>query len=145
MTCAHVCLWLLTAYMHVSIYRKAHVLFTEQTEWGCILYLLTATVRASGEPAHGHMTSDFKPILWNTFRNASQEDIDPYKMNIELKCMQRVISKTHSLGSECLRHTYKGSNRQRSAAFSVNSCWCQSDLCGPSKPNVDPCFLHMPP
>lgn len=48
-----------------------------------ILYLLRATVKASGEPAHGHMTSDLKPMFWNTFRNASQEDMDPGKRKTE--------------------------------------------------------------
>lgn len=36
-----------------------------------------ATVSASGELAQGQMTSDLKPLLWNTLRNASQDEIDP--------------------------------------------------------------------
>lgn len=41
------------------------------------LHLLIATVRASGELAHGQMTSGFRPLLWNTFRNASHDEMDP--------------------------------------------------------------------
>lgn len=41
------------------------------------VHLLMATVRASGELAQGQMTSDLKPLLWNTLRNASQDEIDP--------------------------------------------------------------------
>ena len=41
------------------------------------VYLLMATVRASGELAQGQMTSDLRPLLWNTFRKASQDEIDP--------------------------------------------------------------------
>lgn len=36
-----------------------------------------ATVSASGELAQGQMTSCRRPLLWNTLRNASQEEIDP--------------------------------------------------------------------
>lgn len=41
------------------------------------MYLLIATVRASGELAQGQMTSDFKPLDWKTLRKASQDEIDP--------------------------------------------------------------------
>lgn len=41
------------------------------------VYLLKATVRASGELAQGHMTSDFRPLDWKTLRKASQEEMDP--------------------------------------------------------------------
>lgn len=39
--------------------------------------LRIATVRASGEVAHGQMTSGFKPCDWKTLRKASQDDTDP--------------------------------------------------------------------
>lgn len=39
--------------------------------------LRMATVRASGEVAHGQMTSGFKPCDWKTLRKASQDDTDP--------------------------------------------------------------------
>jgi len=42
-------------------------------------YLRIATVSASEELAQGQITSGLKPLDWNTFRNASQEDIDPKK------------------------------------------------------------------
>lgn len=41
------------------------------------VYLLKATVRASGELAQGHMTSDLRPLDWKTLRKASQEEMDP--------------------------------------------------------------------
>lgn len=40
-------------------------------------YLLIETVNASEELAHGHIASGFNPLLWNKFRNASQEVKDP--------------------------------------------------------------------
>lgn len=40
-------------------------------------YLRMATVRASGDVAHGQMTSGLRPWDWNTFRKASQDDTDP--------------------------------------------------------------------
>ncbi len=40
-------------------------------------YLRMATVRASGEVAHGQITSGFRPWDWNTFRKASHDDTDP--------------------------------------------------------------------
>lgn len=40
-------------------------------------YLRMATVMASGEAAHGQMTSGFSPWDWNTFRKASHDDTDP--------------------------------------------------------------------
>ena len=40
-------------------------------------YLRMATVRASGELAHGQMTSWRRPLLWKTLRNASQDEMDP--------------------------------------------------------------------
>lgn len=48
------------------------------------VYLLIATVRASGELAQGHMTSDFKPLDWKTLRKASQDEIDPIERNSEV-------------------------------------------------------------
>lgn len=42
-----------------------------------IYYLLIETVNASEELAHGHIASGFNPLLWNKFRNASQEVKDP--------------------------------------------------------------------
>lgn len=44
-------------------------------------YLRIATVSASEELAQGQITSGLKPLDWNTFRNASHEDIDPKKTN----------------------------------------------------------------
>ena len=32
---------------------------------------------ASGDVAHGQMTSAFRPLGWNTLRKASQDDTDP--------------------------------------------------------------------
>lgn len=61
----------------ISVCVKAHVsLFISLFVW-FTLYLRMATVRASGEVAHGQMTSGFKPWDWNTFRKASHEDTDP--------------------------------------------------------------------
>lgn len=40
-------------------------------------YLRIAAVRASGELAQGQITSGRNPLLWKTFRNASQEEMDP--------------------------------------------------------------------
>lgn len=40
-------------------------------------HLRIATVRASGEVAHGQITSGFRPWDWKTFRKASQDDTDP--------------------------------------------------------------------
>lgn len=48
--------------------------------WACVsvcVYLLIATVRASGELAQGHMTSDLRPLDWKTLRKASQDEMDP--------------------------------------------------------------------
>lgn len=36
-----------------------------------------ATVMASGDVAHGQMTSGFRPWAWNTFKNASHDETDP--------------------------------------------------------------------
>lgn len=41
------------------------------------VYLLMATVRASGELAQGQITSGFSPLLWKTLRNASHDEMDP--------------------------------------------------------------------
>ena len=51
-------------------------LFTEHVS-AQIRYLRMATVRASGEVAHGQITSGFRPWDWNTFRKASHDDTDP--------------------------------------------------------------------
>lgn len=42
-----------------------------------IQYLRMATVSASGEVAHGQITSGFRPWDWKTFRKASHDDTDP--------------------------------------------------------------------
>lgn len=42
-----------------------------------VRYLLIETVNASEELAQGQMASGFNPLLWNKFRNASQEVKDP--------------------------------------------------------------------
>lgn len=57
--------------------------------WTCVcacVYLLIATVRASGELAQGHMTSGFKPLVWKTLRKASQDEIDPERHNLKSQC-----------------------------------------------------------
>lgn len=59
---------------HISIVKKS---FSSLLRKGN--YLRIATVSASEELAQGQMTSGLKPLDWNTFRNASQEDIDPRK------------------------------------------------------------------
>jgi hypothetical protein len=41
------------------------------------VYLLMATVRASGELAQGQITSGFSPLLWKTLRKASHDEMDP--------------------------------------------------------------------
>lgn len=45
------------------------------------MYLRIATVSASGELAHGQMTSGFKPFVWKTLRKASQDEIDPERQS----------------------------------------------------------------
>lgn len=54
-------------------------------------YLRMATVRASGEVAHGQITSGFRPWDWNTFRKASHDDTDP-----DNKQWDKSITKTGS-------------------------------------------------
>lgn len=44
-----------------------------------------ATVMASGDVAHGQMTSGFKPWAWNTFKNASHDETDPKKKEMEIQ------------------------------------------------------------
>lgn len=46
------------------------------------VYLLIATVRASGELAQGQMTSGLKPLVWKTLRKASQDEIDPERKTV---------------------------------------------------------------
>lgn len=48
-------------------------------------YLLIETVNASEELAHGHIASGFNPLLWNKFRNASQEVKDPVEKAVTSK------------------------------------------------------------
>lgn len=48
-----------------------------------LTHLRMATVMASGEVAHGQMTSGLRPWDWNTFRKASQEDTDPEDVTFE--------------------------------------------------------------
>ncbi len=42
-----------------------------------MIYLRNATVMASGDVAHGQMTSGFKPCDWNMFKKASHDETDP--------------------------------------------------------------------
>lgn len=55
-----------------------------------------ATVRASGELAQGQMTSALSPLVWKTFRKASQEEMDPDERRRQtIKAVPtRVLSKT---------------------------------------------------
>lgn len=48
--------------------------------WFLTTHLRMATVMASGDVAHGQITSGFNPCVWNTFRNASHEDTDPERV-----------------------------------------------------------------
>lgn len=54
---------------------ERELVFTRQSKQS--RYLRMATVSASGELAHGQMTSGRSPLDWKTLRNASQEDMDP--------------------------------------------------------------------
>lgn len=55
-----------------------------------IWYLRMATVRASGEVAHGQITSGFRPWDWNTFRKASHDDTDPDDKHGQKRYQNRV-------------------------------------------------------
>lgn len=57
--------------------RKVHSLRLSAFRVSKMSHLRIATVKASGEVAHGQITSGFRPWDWKTFRKASQDDTDP--------------------------------------------------------------------
>lgn len=56
-------------------------------------YLRMATVKASGDVAHGQMTSGFRPWDWKTFRKASHDDTDPENKQYFLSLRQNTVYK----------------------------------------------------
>lgn len=125
--------------------------------WRKWIYLLTATVRASGELTHGQMTSDLNPKLWNTFRNASHDEIDPKnksgkksekrdRLSIHLMVwvLQDISELTlpHNVPTDT--HTHMDLLHQQPEAYGESSGWCHSDLCVLSEPSEDLYSSHTP-
>lgn len=65
-------------------------------------YLLIETVNASEELAHGHIASGFNPLLWNKFRNASQEVKDPVEKAVT--SYYSIFTTAESFSSEMFEH-----------------------------------------
>lgn len=63
--------------IYINVKRPLERSRRQNKEVDFVLYLRMATVMASGEVAHGQMTSGFSPWDWKTFRKASQDDTDP--------------------------------------------------------------------
>lgn len=71
-----------TQHQQWYFFNQTNVVVTK-SESVPVTCLRIATVMASGEVAHGQMTSGFSPWDWNTFRKASQEDTDPGRQEIQ--------------------------------------------------------------